>query len=124
MKKSKIYILDYNNSKLNIVDVQYSEFETSDFISNYLINLGYNLDEISYMEVNVNDDTNNICINNNDLIMDKHTDIKCFFGLHKYNVYKEEIINDKRGEPLAKIIISRCKNCGKIKLTKVDMREI
>lgn len=49
--------------------------------------------------------------------------IKCLFGLHKYEVYKEENIEDARGNVTGKTIINRCKNCGKIKENKIYLVE-
>lgn len=46
---------------------------------------------------------------------------RCFFGLHKYEVYKEEDVLDARNEICSKAIISRCNNCGKIKVTYVSL---
>ena len=46
---------------------------------------------------------------------------RCFFGLHKYEVYKEENILDARKEICSKAIISRCSNCGKIKVKYVPL---
>lgn len=48
-------------------------------------------------------------------------DIKCFFGLHKYEVYKEEDVLDSRKEVVSKAIISRCSNCGKLKVSYVSL---
>lgn len=44
---------------------------------------------------------------------------RCFFGLHKYEVYKEEDILDAIKEICSKAIISRCNNCDKIKVKYV-----
>lgn len=45
--------------------------------------------------------------------------IKCAFGFHEYEIYKEEPITDFRDNVVGKIIINRCVNCGKIKTTKI-----
>lgn len=37
-----------------------------------------------------------------------------FFGLHLYEVFKEELITDIRDNVIGKIIISKCSICGKI----------
>lgn len=43
-------------------------------------------------------------------------DIKCFFGLHHYQVYKEfPLLLAGTNTEIGKVIISRCANCGKIK---------
>lgn len=44
---------------------------------------------------------------------------KCKLGLHKYEVYKEEILSDVRGNIVGNIIISRCSVCGKIHVDKI-----
>lgn len=49
-------------------------------------------------------------------------DFKCFVGLHKYEVYKEEIITDNYDKIKGKVIISRCNNCGKLKLTYINTK--
>lgn len=41
------------------------------------------------------------------------------FNLHKYEVMKEENFNNRHGDIIGTIIISRCSNCGKIKYTKI-----
>ena len=49
-------------------------------------------------------------------------DFKCFFGNHKYEVYKEEDITLAGTEiVVGKAIISRCNNCGKIKIEEVTL---
>lgn len=51
--------------------------------------------------------------------MSKIDSIKCKFGLHKYEVYKEEELTDVRKDVIGKVIISRCSVCGKIRVDKV-----
>lgn len=51
--------------------------------------------------------------------MGKYNDLKCFFGLHQYEVYKEEPLQDVRNNVIGKVIINRCKVCGKIKQTTI-----
>lgn len=51
--------------------------------------------------------------------MAKIDSIKCKFGLHKYEVYKEEELTDVRKDVIGKVIISRCSVCGKIHVDKV-----
>lgn len=38
-----------------------------------------------------------------------------WFGLHIYEVYKEEDFLDKKENVIGKVITSRCNICGKIK---------
>lgn len=37
-----------------------------------------------------------------------------FFGLHKFEVFKQENKTDPKGNTIGIVIISRCSNCGKI----------
>ena len=46
---------------------------------------------------------------------------RCFFELHKYEVYKEENILDARKEICSKAIINRCSNCSKLKTTYIEL---
>lgn len=49
-------------------------------------------------------------------------DLKCFIGNHKYVVYKEEDIKLAGTDiVVAKAIVSRCENCGKIKTEEVRL---
>lgn len=48
-------------------------------------------------------------------------DLKCFLGSHKYEVLKEEDVKLAGTDlVIAKVIISRCSNCGKIKIEEVS----
>lgn len=47
------------------------------------------------------------------------SNIKCMFGLHQYEVYKELELNNVRNDIIGTVIVSRCANCGKIKTSKV-----
>lgn len=51
--------------------------------------------------------------------MTKMDSIKCKFGLHKYEVYKEEEFTDVRKDVIGKVIISRCSICGKIHVDRI-----
>lgn len=46
-------------------------------------------------------------------------DLKCYFGLHKYEVHAEKDVKNPYGAVVGTTIISRCTNCGKIKETTV-----
>ena len=49
-------------------------------------------------------------------------DLKCMLGFHKYEVYKEEYVKLAGTEiVVSKAIISRCSNCGKIKIEEVRL---
>lgn len=47
------------------------------------------------------------------------SNIKCKFGLHEYEVYKEEDCITPKGNKIGVTIISRCKHCGKIAAKQV-----
>lgn len=49
--------------------------------------------------------------------------IKCALRLHNYDVFKEEDVINVRKEIVAKVIISRCKHCGKIKHNTIPVVE-
>lgn len=53
--------------------------------------------------------------------MAKIDSLKCKFGLHKYEVYKEEDVLDIHKEICSKAIINSCSNCGKIKVAYVPL---
>lgn len=44
-------------------------------------------------------------------------------NLHKYEVIKEETKTDRKSNPIGKVIVSRCANCGKIKQTVIYTEE-
>lgn len=46
--------------------------------------------------------------------------IKCLFGIHKYEIYKEEEVTDIKGNLIGKVIVSICTKCGKIKTNYID----
>ena len=49
-------------------------------------------------------------------------DLKCMLGSHKYEVYKEENVKLAGTDIIvAKTIISRCSNCGKIKSEEIQL---
>lgn len=49
-------------------------------------------------------------------------DFKCFIGLHKYEQIKEEDIKLAGTDSVVgKVIISKCKNCGKLKIDVIDL---
>lgn len=49
-------------------------------------------------------------------------DFKCFIGSHKYELYKEEDVKLAGTEiVVAKAIITKCNNCGKIKVEEVPL---
>lgn len=51
--------------------------------------------------------------------MNKYNDFKCLIGLHQNEIYREDDLTDVRGNKIGKVIISVCKNCGKIKQTRI-----
>ena len=46
-----------------------------------------------------------------------------FLNLHKYEIMQEEKKTDRKGNVIAKVILSRCTNCGKIKQTVIYTEE-
>lgn len=49
-------------------------------------------------------------------------DFKCFIGLHKYEVLKEENISLIGTDVIvAKTIVCRCSNCGKLKKEVINL---
>lgn len=44
---------------------------------------------------------------------------KCWFKLHKYEVYKELPILNNTGGQIGTIVVSRCSECGKIRQTRI-----
>ena len=46
--------------------------------------------------------------------------VNCFFGLHVYEIIKEEPIKDVRGEIIGIIYIEKCKHYGKITSYKIE----
>lgn len=49
------------------------------------------------------------------------SDFKCFVGSHTYEIHEEYIIKDYE-RPIAKVLICRCKNCGKIKDKYISLK--
>lgn len=47
--------------------------------------------------------------------------IKCFLGFHGYEVYSELDIVGPSGNPIRKIIILKCADCGNIKSVTIDI---
>lgn len=49
-------------------------------------------------------------------------ELRCIIGSHKYEVYKEEDVKLAGTDIIvAKTIISRCSNCGKIKCEEIPL---
>jgi hypothetical protein len=46
-------------------------------------------------------------------------DTKCALGLHKYEVLEQKIVKNAYGIEVGSSIISRCSNCGKIKVKTI-----
>lgn len=53
-------------------------------------------------------------LEDNKIVTTPQTKWHCLIGLHQYEVYKEEKLTDVRGNLIGKVIINRCKHCGKI----------
>ena len=51
-------------------------------------------------------------------------DVKCFFGVHRYELLEQQEVTDERNATVVGInYISRCTNCGKLKVTFVSKVE-
>ena len=51
-------------------------------------------------------------------------DVKCFFGVHRYELLEQQEVTDERNAAVIGInYISRCANCGKLKVTFVPKVE-
>ena len=48
-------------------------------------------------------------------------DFKCFMGIHKLTILEQQEIKDYE-RPIAKVIISCCTNCGKIKEKYISLK--
>lgn len=46
----------------------------------------------------------------------KHSRLSCFFGCHKYEVYKEGKLFNTYGNIIGEFIINRCTCCGKLEV--------
>jgi len=46
-------------------------------------------------------------------------DTKCALGLHKYEVFEQKVVKNAYGIEVGSSIISRCSNCGKIKVKTI-----
>ena len=47
----------------------------------------------------------------------------CWLGRHTYEVYKEEELHSVNGTIVGKVIISRCTECGKLKVERIHTIE-
>lgn len=52
---------------------------------------------------------------------ERYSLIPCYFGAHRYEIYKEELVSNVNGTTIGKVIISRCSVCGKIKTDNVKL---
>lgn len=51
-------------------------------------------------------------------------DVKCFFGVHRHEVLEQQEVTDERNATVVGInYVSRCANCGKLKITFVPKVE-
>lgn len=51
-------------------------------------------------------------------------DVKCFFGVHRHEVLEQQEVTDERNAAVVGInYVSRCANCGKLKITFVPKVE-
>lgn len=45
--------------------------------------------------------------------------LMCALGLHEYEVFKEEAITNVKDEVIGKMIVNRCKHCGRLKSKRI-----
>lgn len=51
-------------------------------------------------------------------------DFRCFFGVHRYELLEQQEVTDERNATVVGInYVSRCTNCGKLKVTFVPKVE-
>ena len=50
-------------------------------------------------------------------------DIKCFFGIHRQELLEVIDVEDRHGEKVSKIYVTKCSNCGKIIVKRVRYEE-
>ena len=60
--------------------------------------------------------------NNTKMIIMKN-DIKCFFGIHRQELLEVIDVEDRHGEKVSKIYVTKCANCGKIITKRVRYEE-
>ena len=123
--KYNVYVLDYNRGQALVFSVNIPDNidDINQYIEQELKFRDYNLDEVSYMIIeDYKDDNKAFCIRTKlDVNTNKYRDIKCLFGMHKYEEYKIlDKFNAKR-EIIGKVIIMKCKFCGKIKVINVEL---
>lgn len=46
-----------------------------------------------------------------------------WFGLHKYEIFREEDLLDRKSNVIGQVVISRCIICGKIKTDNIYIEE-
>lgn len=56
-----------------------------------------------------------------DMNTKRYSLIPCYFGAHRYVVYKDEPINSLGGTIIARNIITMCSVCGKIKSNYIKL---
>lgn len=54
----------------------------------------------------------------------KHSDFKCFLGVHKYDIYAQYPLMDARNMNIGVVIVNRCHNCGKVKDHKIHTIDV
>lgn len=123
--KYNVYVLDYNRGQALVFSINIPDNidDINQYIEQELKFRDYNLDEVSYMIIeDYKDDNKAFCIRTKlDVNTNKYRDIKCLFGMHKYEEYKIlDKCNAKR-EIIGKVIIMKCKFCGKIKVINVEL---
>lgn len=54
----------------------------------------------------------------------RHSLLPCYFGAHRYEIHKEELVSNITGTVIGKVIISRCSVCGRIKVDNIKLLNI
>ena len=50
-------------------------------------------------------------------------DIKCLFGIHRQELIEVIDVEDRHGEKVSKIYVTKCANCGKIITKRIRYEE-
>lgn len=123
--KYNVYVLDYNRGQALVFSVNIPDNidDINQYVEQELKFRDYNLDEVSYMIIeDYKDDNKAFCIRTKlDVNTNKYRDIKCLFGMHKYEEYKILDKYNAKREIIGKVIIMKCKFCGKIKVINVKL---
>lgn len=51
-------------------------------------------------------------------------DLRCLLGMHRCEIYKEQIVTNIRNEEIGIAIVNRCTHCGKVFITIVPTLQV